>query len=82
MPASTVRACGVCHDIANGNVCLSLRDAGQKSVRFTLNPGACRDAGPWLATVAACRGKKTRTRLAPGAGAGCVQLIASCSLAD
>jgi phospholipase C len=43
----------VCYDIANGNVYLSLTNAGNSDVKFTIRPRAYREDGPWLATVAA-----------------------------
>ena len=42
----------VCYDIANGNVYLSLMNAGQSPCTFTIRAKAYRNDGPWNITVA------------------------------
>ena len=41
----------VCYDIANGNVYLSMMNAGKNAAKFTIRAKAYRDDGPWTAMV-------------------------------
>jgi len=43
----------VCYDIANGNVYLTMMNAGQKPATFTVRAKAYRNDGPWTVTVPA-----------------------------
>ena len=49
-PSPEVR---VCYDIANGNVYLTMMNAGQKPATFTVRAKAYRTDGPWTVTVPA-----------------------------
>jgi phospholipase C len=57
---NTLRAAGaaspevrVCYDIANGNVYLTMMNAGQKPATFSVRAKAYRNDGPWTVTVPA-----------------------------